>query len=129
MKQMNSEGISRITLSSIPAVNDLMRQQEAILLNLVQKIKTPFRDEWEYIEWHRTATALQLGFFGNNELLLDNRACWEYLIEGAKTEEGYEITEEGRSRIIFAIHTHLERTYSMARQELSKREVNNDEQE
>ena len=119
---MNSEGIKDITLSSNQSINDLMRQQEAILIKLIEKIERPFKNIWEFAEWHRTAVALQLGNYQNNELLIDNRAVYDHLMEGARTSNGILMTPEMRSEIIYAIHNHLEITYSQARLELSKRE-------
>ena len=123
---MNSEGIKDVTLSSNQSINDLMRQQEAILLKLIEKIEKPFKNIWEYAEWHRTAIALQLGNYLHNELLIDNRAVYDHLMEGATTTDGLPMTAEMRSEIIYAIHNHLEITYSMARSELSKREGKSD---
>ena len=119
---MNSEGIKDITLSSNQSINDLMRQQEAILIKLIEKIERPFKNIWEFAEWHRTAVALQLGNYQNNERLIDNRAVYDHLMEGARTSNGILMTPEMRSEIIYAIHNHLEITYSQARLELSKRE-------
>ena len=124
---LNTPGFNNISLSRNDSINDLAKQQEKCLLNLIAKIQNPFQDMWDWVAWKRQAIALQLGNFNYNELWLESRQIWGKLLKDAKTEEGEPIDEQTRNDIIFCIHNHLERTFAQARQELSKREGGKDE--
>ena len=111
----NSKGFSSIKIASNNTVNDLAKQQERCLIKLIEHIKTPFKDKWDYAEWHREAIALQLGQTNHNRLMLDSEAIWGNLLEGRGTEAK-------REWIIFMMHNHLEILFSFARTELAERE-------
>jgi hypothetical protein len=102
-------------ISSNRAVNDLARQQELCLKALIKRIDQPFRDKWEWTEWHRLARALQLSQHIANDLFLDFEGMWHNLIEG-------EADRDMREFVVFAIHNYLEETFALARKELAERE-------
>jgi hypothetical protein len=111
----NSDEFSTIKISSNRAVNDLARQQELCLIQLIQHIEKPFKDKWEWTEWHRQAIALQLSQHSTNDFFMDFQGLWDYLIEGNGDRDR-------RDYIIYMIHNHLEKTFAQAREELSERE-------
>ena len=115
----NSEGFQSIKISSNRAVNDMAKQQEICLKKLIEHIDKPFKDQWEWAEWHREAVALQLGQHTTNSFYLDAKALWGKLIEGATTRKYRELA-------VFIIHNHLEKTFAQARQELAIREADNE---
>jgi hypothetical protein len=106
-----------VKVSKNDIVNQLLTQQEECLLKLKSHIDTPFRDKWEYAEWHREAIALQLGQFIHNDLTLDNKALWGWLLASEKP-----VKREMRDWVIYILHNHLEITFAQARQELAQRE-------
>lgn len=115
----NSDGFREIRISSNKAVNELARQQELCLKRLIERINKPFRDKWEWAEWHRNAIALQLSQHKTNSFVLDNQALWNKLINPDEPIENRELT-------VFIIHNYLEKTFAHARLELAEREKDND---
>ena len=113
----NTEGNRHVKVSKNDIVNTLLTEQEECLRKLKSHIDTPFKDKWEYAEWHREAIALQLGQFNHNELTLDNKALWGWLLESEKP-----VKREMRDWVIYILHNHLEITFAQARQELAQRE-------
>lgn len=113
----NSNGNNSVKVSKNDIVNTLFTEQEECLKKLKSHIDTPFRDKWEYAEWHREAIALQLGQFNHNDLTLDNKALWGWLLESEKP-----VKREMRDWVIYILHNHLETTFAQARQELAQRE-------
>lgn len=110
------ETLNDIHISGNPAINDFLRQQELCLEKLIKTAKEPFKNEWEYMRWHREALALELSQTHSNDNFLDNRALWENLIEG-------NAEEDKREWVITILHNFLEIIFSQARTEMTIREA------
>ena len=110
-----NDPFTTVKISSNLAINDFTKQQEECLQRLTECANTPFKDQWEYMAWHRLAIALQLSQYVSNDFYLDNRALWENLLEG-------QATESKRKWVITILHNFLELTFAQARIELSIRE-------
>ena len=106
--------IDEIEISGNPSVNSLARQQEKCLEDLISHIEKPFKDRWEYSEWHRQAIRLELSQTEENEFL-DDRAFWELILKDFKDVNGEITTKEIREEIIYIIHNILEIQFSKAR--------------
>ena len=108
--------MSEVHISGNPAINDFLAQQERCLEKILEAKVKPFKDEWEYMRWHREAVALELSQTSRNDYYIDNRALWENLITG-------NADEDKREWVITILHNFLEIIFSQARIELSIREA------
>ena len=107
--------MSETHISGNPAINDFLAQQERCLEKILETKEKPFKDEREYMRWHREAIALELSQTSRNDYYIDNRALWTNLIEG-------NAEEDKREWVANILHNFLEIIFSQARIELSIRE-------
>jgi DNA-binding transcriptional MerR regulator len=106
-----SDKFATIKISSNRAVNDLARQQEMCIEELIATIDKPFKNQWEWQEWEREAIALQLSSHTTNDFFIENMAMWDSLLEG-------HADRDRRAWNVFLMTNFLVKTFAQARAEL-----------
>lgn len=106
-----------IKISDRPAINELTKDQERCLNDLLDHILVPFETEREWWEWQRRAIILQLNQTNKYDTFyMHNKALWSILIGNKK-----HIAK--RKWAIMLIHNHLVHCFASARKELFNRET------
>ena len=116
-------------ISSKQVIESFTREQEEIIDELIQHIDKPFKDLWDYLKWQRKAIIYQLSYFDSDNFFLMDRALFGMLIlndEGRDDISDPKNAKATREWVIQLMHNDLIVIFANARNELARREGNND---